>query len=65
MKYPVHDITPTYLTLGILSTLREVDHQATEVLRKHGMSNVITLIVIVILFLHCVLLVCPQERCLS
>ena len=33
---PIEDITPTYLTRGVLSILRECDYLANQVLARHG-----------------------------
>ena len=33
---PIEDVTPTYLTNGVLATLREADSLATEVLTRHS-----------------------------
>lgn len=33
---PIEDITPTFLTRGVLDTLRECDHLANTTLSAHG-----------------------------
>ena len=33
---PIEDITPTYLTRGVLETLRECDYLANQILREDG-----------------------------
>lgn len=45
MKEPPTDITPTFLTTGVLSTLRQADFVAHSILRESGkctLSNVKT-----------------------
>ncbi|XP_031552012.1 GMP synthase [glutamine-hydrolyzing]-like [Actinia tenebrosa] len=36
IKYQIQDITPTYLSLGVLSQLRQCDHVAHSVLSENG-----------------------------
>ena len=33
---PVEDVTPTFLTRGVLEVLRECDHLANKILTSHG-----------------------------
>ena len=35
---PIEDITPTYLTRGVLETVRECDHLANQILAANGES---------------------------
>ena len=36
IKYQISEITPTYLSLGVLKTMKEVDDLARKVLRESG-----------------------------
>lgn len=36
MKEPPTDVTPTFLTTGVLSTLRQADFEAHNILRESG-----------------------------
>ena len=38
---PIEDITPTYLTEGVLSTLRQADCIANQVLTRHSEKTII------------------------
>lgn len=33
---PIEEVTPTHLTMGVLATLRQADHLAHTVLRRHS-----------------------------
>uniref|UniRef100_A0A8C4NJW8 GMP synthase [glutamine-hydrolyzing] n=3 Tax=Eptatretus burgeri TaxID=7764 RepID=A0A8C4NJW8_EPTBU len=46
------DITPTFLTTGVLGTLREADHLAHQVLRDSGFSGKISQMPVVLTPLH-------------
>ena len=35
---PIEDVTPTYLTRGVLETLRICDHLVNRILTEHSMS---------------------------
>lgn len=52
MKDPVHDVTPTFLTPGVLNLLRECDHKANTVLREEGCSGNISQMPVILLPLH-------------
>ena len=36
IKFQIQDITSTFLSPGVISTLRQADHVAHSVIRKHG-----------------------------
>ncbi|XP_066992436.1 GMP synthase [glutamine-hydrolyzing] isoform X2 [Anabrus simplex] len=48
----VLDITPTFLTSNVLSTLRQVDHVATQVLTASGCTNAISQMPVVLIPIH-------------
>ncbi|XP_067658415.1 GMP synthase [glutamine-hydrolyzing]-like [Haliotis asinina] len=52
IKHPIEDVTPTFLTEGVLSTLRQVDHLATKTLHDAGETGAISQMPIVIVPLH-------------
>ncbi|GFY49701.1 GMP synthase [Trichonephila inaurata madagascariensis] len=52
VTYPVHDITPTYLTPIVLSTLRQVDHVAHNILQSSGYMSSISQMPIVLIPIH-------------
>ncbi|GIY84794.1 GMP synthase [Caerostris darwini] len=52
VTYPVHDITPTYLTPIVLSTLRQVDHVAHTILQSSGYMGSISQMPIVLIPIH-------------
>ena len=52
VKFPVEDITPTYLTEGVLSTLRQTDYVATKVLHDSKCTHKLSQMPIVIVPLH-------------
>ncbi|XP_045161563.1 GMP synthase [glutamine-hydrolyzing]-like [Mercenaria mercenaria] len=52
VKFPVEDITPTYLTEGVLSTLRQVDYVATKVLHDTKCTHKLSQMPVVIVPLH-------------
>ena len=52
IQYAVEDITPTLLTDGVLSTLRQCDHLAHEVLRNHGQVQHVSQMPVIIVPLH-------------
>ncbi|XP_052285932.1 GMP synthase [glutamine-hydrolyzing]-like isoform X2 [Dreissena polymorpha] len=52
VKFPIEDITPTYLTEGVLSTLRQADYLATEVLLKADCVHKLSQMPIVLVPLH-------------
>ena len=39
MEHPVTDVTPTMLTPNVISTLRQADHLANQVLNGHQESK--------------------------
>lgn len=52
VKFPVEDITPTYLTEGVLSTLRQADYLATKVLIDSKSAHKLSQMPIVIVPVH-------------
>lgn len=50
---PIEEVTPTYLTQGVLSTLRQADSIAHQVLTRHGESP--TLRHSILVMLTCIL----------
>ena len=40
--YPIEDVTPSWLTSGVLSTLRQVDYVATRTLAEADMMKKIS-----------------------
>lgn len=52
MKFSVEDITPTYLTEGVLSTLRQADYLATKVLIDSDCVHKLSQMPVVIVPLH-------------
>ena len=52
VKFPIEDITPTYLSEGVLSTLRQADFKATSVLHDSGYISKLSQMPIVIIPVH-------------
>lgn len=52
MRFPVEDITPTYLTNGVLSTLRQADYLATEVLHTTNTTSSLSQMPVIIIPVH-------------
>lgn len=52
VKYPIQEVTFTTLTTNVLSTLREVDFLANQVLLQRGIMRTITQMPIILLPLH-------------
>ncbi|KAL8564485.1 hypothetical protein ACOMHN_017627 [Nucella lapillus] len=52
IRYIVEDVTPTFLTNGVLSTLRQADHVATTILQEAGVSGNISQMPVILLPLH-------------
>ncbi|CAL1295434.1 unnamed protein product [Larinioides sclopetarius] len=52
VTYPVHDITPTYLTPLVLSTLRQVDFVAHSLLQSSGYMESISQMPLVLIPIH-------------
>ncbi|KAK7093627.1 hypothetical protein V1264_007340 [Littorina saxatilis] len=52
VKYPIEDVTPTFLTKGVLSTLRQADHVATTTLHAAGVSGNISQMPVILVPLH-------------
>ena len=52
VKHPIEEITPTYLTNGVLSTLRQADYLATKVLQESNYMHKLSQMPIVIVPLH-------------
>ncbi|XP_042194909.1 GMP synthase [glutamine-hydrolyzing] isoform X1 [Callorhinchus milii] len=52
IREPITDITPTFLTTGVLSTLRQADFEAHNILREDGYSGKISQMPIILTPLH-------------
>lgn len=52
VKYPMEDITPTYLTSGVLSTLRQADYLCTKVLIDEKCVHKLSQMPVIITPLH-------------
>ncbi|TSK38418.1 GMP synthase [glutamine-hydrolyzing] [Bagarius yarrelli] len=52
VKEPPTDITPTFLTTGVLSTLRQADFVAHSILRESGYSSKISQMPVILVPLH-------------
>ncbi|XP_076358569.1 GMP synthase burgundy isoform X1 [Tachypleus tridentatus] len=52
VQFPVQDITPTFLTTGVLSTLRQADFLAQNVLHSSGYYNQISQMPIILIPIH-------------
>lgn len=52
VQHPIEDITPTLLTTGVLSTLRQCDHLAHEALRDHDEVQHVSQMPVIIVPLH-------------
>ncbi|XP_061162674.1 GMP synthase [glutamine-hydrolyzing]-like [Saccostrea echinata] len=52
VRFPVEDITPTYLTNGVLSTLRQSDYLATEVLQATNTTSKLSQMPVIIIPVH-------------
>ncbi|XP_048775368.1 GMP synthase [glutamine-hydrolyzing]-like [Ostrea edulis] len=52
VRFPVEDITPTYLTSGVLSTLRQADYLATEVLQTTDTTSKLSQMPVIIIPVH-------------
>jgi GMP synthase (glutamine-hydrolysing) len=52
IDHQVTDITPTWLTTNVISTLREVDYRANQVLSKSGEMTKISQMPIVMIPIH-------------
>ncbi|XP_046336154.1 GMP synthase [glutamine-hydrolyzing]-like [Haliotis rufescens] len=52
VKHPIEDVTPTFLSEGVLSTLRQVDHLATKTLHDAGETGTISQMPVIITPLH-------------
>jgi len=52
LKYPIQEITGTTLTSNVLSTLRQVDHIANDVLFAHNVAHTITQMPIILIPIH-------------
>jgi len=52
LKYPIQEVTFTTLTSNVLSTLRQVDHLANQVLIDRGIMGTITQMPVILLPLH-------------
>ncbi|XP_055502259.1 GMP synthase [glutamine-hydrolyzing] isoform X2 [Leucoraja erinacea] len=52
IREPIIDVTPTFLTTGVLSTLRQADFEAHNILRESGFSGKISQMPIILTPLH-------------
>jgi len=52
VQYPIEDVTPTFLTSGVLATLRQADHNATRTLAESGQLNTISQMPVVLIPIH-------------
>lgn len=52
IKFQIQDITPTFLSKGVISTARQADHVAHSVLRNHGILSQISQMPIVLIPVH-------------
>jgi len=52
IKFQIQDITPTFLSIGVISTARQADHVAHSVLRNHGLLSRISQMPIVLIPVH-------------
>lgn len=52
VTYPVHDITPTFLTPIVLSTLRQVDYVGHSILHNSGHMGSISQMPIILIPIH-------------
>ena len=53
MEHPVTDVTPTMLTPNVISTLRQADHLANQVLNGHQESkNNLSQMLLVLIPIH-------------
>ena len=52
VKFPIEDVTPTYLSEGVLSTLRQADFKATSVLHDSGCISKLSQMPVVIIPIH-------------
>lgn len=52
VTYPVHDITPTFLTPIVLSTLRQVDYVGHSILHNSGHMGNISQMPIILIPIH-------------
>lgn len=52
IRYQIQDVTSTFLSMSVLSTLRQADHVAHSVLQAHGCVNKISQMPIVLIPIH-------------
>ncbi|XP_010150449.1 PREDICTED: GMP synthase [glutamine-hydrolyzing]-like [Eurypyga helias] len=52
VKEPPTDVTPTFLTTGVLSTLRQADFEAHNILRESGYAGKISQMPVILTPLH-------------
>lgn len=52
IKFQIQDITPTFLSPGVISTLKQADHVAYSVIQKHGIVDKISQMPIVLIPVH-------------
>jgi GMP synthase (glutamine-hydrolysing) len=52
VRFPIKDITPTYLTSDVLSTLRQADHLATDVLQTTNTMSKLSQMPVIIIPIH-------------
>jgi GMP synthase (glutamine-hydrolysing) len=52
IREPVTDVTPTYLTMNVVATLREADHVTSKVLRDSGCYRSLAQMPVVLIPIH-------------
>lgn len=52
VQFHIEDVTPTFLTSGVLATLRQADHNATRTLAESGQLNTISQMPVVLIPIH-------------
>jgi len=52
IKFQIQDVTPTFLSQGVIGTARQADHVAHSVLRNHGLLSQISQMPIVLIPVH-------------
>ena len=52
VREPVTDVTTTYLTMNVISTLRQVDHLTSKILRESGCYKKLAQMPVVLIPIH-------------
>jgi GMP synthase (glutamine-hydrolysing) len=52
IKFPVQDVTPTFLTTQVLATLREADHRAHQVLKNNNCYHLVAQMPVILIPIH-------------